>query len=99
MDTHVLDSSGEIGKLKAEIWELKYRQGYRNISPKLLLQGGGVVISMEVDHLGIEARVDKMQKTTEGIQITAHLDLGVRILIIGAIRDMGQTQTETSNQM
>ena len=25
MDTHVADSSGEIGKLKAEIGELKYR--------------------------------------------------------------------------
>ena len=58
-----------------------------------------MVISEEVDHLGIETRVDKMLKTTEGIQITAHLDLGVRILIIGAIRDMEQTQTKTSNQM
>ena len=75
------------------------KQGYRNISQKLLLQGGGVVISMEVDHLKVEARVDKMQETTEGIKIMAHSDLGVRILIIGAIRDMGQTQTRTLNQM
>ena len=75
------------------------KQGYRNISQKLLLQGGGVVISMEVDHLKIEARVDKMQETTEGIKIMAHSDLGVRILIIGALRDMGQTQTKTLNQM
>ena len=75
------------------------KQGYRNISQKLLLQGGGVVISMEVDHLKIEARVDKMQETREGIKIMAHSDLGFRILIIEAIRDMGQTQTETLNQM
>ena len=75
------------------------KQGYRNKSQKLLLQGGRVVISMEVDHLKIEARVDKMQETTEGIKIMAHSDLGVRILIIGVIRDMGQTQTKTLNQM
>ena len=73
------------------------KQGYRNISLKLLLQG--VVISVEVDHLNVKARVDKMQKTTEGIKIMAHSDLGVRILIIGAIRDMGQTQTKTLNRM
>ena len=47
------------------------KQGNRNISPKLLLQVGRVVIFMEEDHLKIEARVDKMQETTEGIKAMA----------------------------
>ena len=52
---------------------------------------------MGEDHLETEARVHRMQGTTAEIKIMAHLDLGVRILIIEATRDMVQTQTRTLN--
>ena len=34
LDTHFMDSSGEIGKLKAEIGELKYRMQESTVTPK-----------------------------------------------------------------
>ena len=34
LDTHFMDSSGEIGKLKAEIGELKYRMWGSTVTPK-----------------------------------------------------------------
>ena len=34
LDTHFMDSSGEIGKLKAEIGELKYRMCENTTAPK-----------------------------------------------------------------
>ena len=34
LDTHLMDSSGEIGKLKAEIGELKYRMWESTVTPK-----------------------------------------------------------------
>ena len=34
LDTHVMDSSGEIGKLKAEIGKLKYRMRKNTTAPK-----------------------------------------------------------------
>ena len=34
MDTHFMDSSGEIGKLKAEIGELKYRMHESTAAPR-----------------------------------------------------------------
>ena len=34
LDTHFMDSSGEIGKLKAEIGELKYRMYENTTAPK-----------------------------------------------------------------
>ena len=69
LDTHFMDSSGEIGKLKAEIGEVKYRMHEntaapktenRNTNLKLLLQGGEGVISMGEDHLETEARMHRM---------------------------------------
>ena len=34
LDTHFMDSSGEIGKLKAEIGELKYKMQESTVTPK-----------------------------------------------------------------
>ena len=38
LDTHIVDSSGEIGKLKAEIGELKFRMQAVNSDPKVKVQ-------------------------------------------------------------
>ena len=38
LDTHIMDSSGEIGKLKAEIGELKFRMQAVNSDPKAKVQ-------------------------------------------------------------
>ena len=98
MDTHDADSSGEIGKLKVEIGELKYKMHAATSESKTRIQkykpeittprrrGGNFHGGESFENRG---RVDKMQETTEGIKLMVHSDLGVRILIIGAIRDMG----------
>ena len=92
MDTNVMDSSSEIGNLKAEIGELKYRMCIttsesktreQKYKPKITPPGRRGGNFVEVDHLKIEARVDKMQETTEGIKAMVDSDLGVRISIIG----------------
>ena len=54
---------------------------------------------MRKDHLETEARVHRMSGTTREIKIMAHSDLGVRILIIEATRDMVQTRTRIFNQV
>ena len=54
---------------------------------------------MGEDHLETEARVHTMSGTTGEIKIMAHSDLGVRILIIEATRDMVQTRTKILNQV
>ena len=58
---------------------LSQNLGNRNINLKLILQGGGVVIFGEVDHLEIEARTDRIWEGTEGIKTTADSDLEDRI--------------------
>ena len=84
---------GEIGKLKAEIGQLEYRmhttmsepnpreQKYKpEINPPRLLIFG------EVDHLEIEARVDKMWEKTEGIKTMVASDLKVFMYILKGIK-------------
>ena len=66
LDTHFMDSSGEIGKLKAEIGELKYRMRASTVTLKNSEQKYKPVITPprrrggnfhEEDHLVTEARV------------------------------------------
>ena len=87
MDTHVVDSSGEIGKLKAEIGELKYRMCAVTSESKTRIQRYKPEITPPRRRGGnfhgggsFENRDqgDKMQETTEGIKIMAHSDPRVR---------------------
>ena len=107
MDTHVADSSGEIGKLKAEIGELKYRmcvtlesktriQKYKpEITPPRRrggnFHGGGL---FENRGQGRQNAGDNRRNQNNGTFRLRHQNFNNR-----GNKRYGQTQTKTLNQM
>ena len=108
MDTHIVGSSGEIGKLKAEIGELKYRMHAATSESKTRIQkykpeitpprrrggnfhGGG---SFENRDQGRQNAGDNRRNQNNGTFKPRGQNFDNR-----EIRDMGQTQIKTLNQM
>ena len=108
MDTHVVDSSGEIGKLKAETGELKYRMHAAISESKTRIQkykpeitpprrrGGNFRRGGSFENRGQSRQTagDNRRNQNYGTFRCRGQNFNNR-----AIRDMGQTQTETLNQM
>ena len=108
LDTHIMDSSGEIGKLKAEIGELKFQMQAVNSDSKAKVQKFKPKITPPRrmgsnfhggESFGNRGQSRRTQETTNETKTMGHSGLEVRIFPVGVTRVMAQIRTKILDQM